>query len=61
MPIIKNPFRKQDENAQPAKNQLKTTGIDIKQPTEYKLSEISNTGEYLPVCPDGSVVACHAD
>lgn len=50
MPIIKNPFKKQDENAPPAKTPVPSAGIDIKQSTEYKLSEISNTGEYLPVC-----------
>lgn len=55
MPIIKNPFKKQDENVPPAKQQIRAEGIDIKQPTEYKLSEISNTGEYLPVRSSGCV------
>jgi hypothetical protein len=50
MPIMRNPFRKQDENARPAMagtekvNGNATQPIDIKekeqQPTEYKLSGI---------------------
>ncbi|KAK0940806.1 hypothetical protein LTR29_007687 [Friedmanniomyces endolithicus] len=63
MPIIRNPFRKQDENVRPAF----TNGIEQKpsvapgvQPVdvqkekdsaEYKLSEINDSGVYLPPSP----------
>lgn len=42
MPIIRNPFRKQDENARPVtaieRPNAPTQKLDIKQSTEYKLS-----------------------
>jgi len=43
MPIIRNPFRKQDENVRPLAVDEKagattTKPIGIKEPTEYKLS-----------------------
>lgn len=44
MPIIRNPFRKQDENARPnvqvngSEKDHSAKPIDIKEPTEYKLS-----------------------
>lgn len=36
--MIRNPFRKQDENARPLNEKAGPGTIDIKQPTEYKLS-----------------------
>jgi len=58
MPIIRNPFRKQDENVRPSttdgSEKVRTTGakpIGIKEPTEYKLSEINDSGVYLPPSP----------
>ncbi|KAK4547486.1 hypothetical protein LTR36_001143 [Oleoguttula mirabilis] len=65
MPIIRNPFRKQDENVRPAAtlNGIEHKGngngtppvkpIDIKEkePAEYKLSEINDSGVYLPPSP----------
>ncbi|TKA65100.1 hypothetical protein B0A55_10037 [Friedmanniomyces simplex] len=63
MPIIRNPFRKQDENVRPAV----TNGIEQKpsvapgvlpvdiqkekDSAEYKLSEINDSGVYLPPSP----------
>ncbi|KAK0254773.1 hypothetical protein LTR91_026333 [Friedmanniomyces endolithicus] len=63
MPIIRNPFRKQDENVRPGL----TNGIEQKPSTtpgvqpvdiqkekdsaEYKLSEINDSGVYLPPSP----------
>lgn len=44
MPIIRNPFRKQDENVRPTvvtdveKPNGTAKPVDIKEPTEYKLS-----------------------
>lgn len=44
MPIIRNPFRKQDENQRPGSQTPVpaevngTKPIEIKEPTEYKLS-----------------------
>ena len=47
MPIIRNPFRKQDENVRPATPGQKINGTPVvkpinipaeKEPTEYKLS-----------------------
>ncbi|KAK3691124.1 hypothetical protein LTR37_018877 [Vermiconidia calcicola] len=60
MPIIRNPFRKQDENARPA-----TSGVDKaangtpaqpisikeKDQVEYKLSEINDSGVFVPPSP----------
>lgn len=62
MPIIRNPFRKQDENARPTSGVVETTNnnnrsppksIDLgeKQSTEYKLSEINDSGVCLPPSP----------
>ncbi|KAI6924837.1 hypothetical protein KC355_g16880, partial [Hortaea werneckii] len=62
MPIMRNPFRKQDENVKPATNDQRLQGtatapkeIDIsakeKEPVEYKLSEINDSGVYLPPSP----------
>ncbi|KAJ9647728.1 hypothetical protein H2199_001502 [Coniosporium tulheliwenetii] len=66
MPIIRNPFRKsgvepQGENRPPLQGgadrgfqQTKVVGakpVDIKEPTEYKLSEINDSGVYLPPSP----------
>ncbi|KAI6817829.1 hypothetical protein KC342_g14805, partial [Hortaea werneckii] len=59
---MRNPFRKQDENVKPATNDQRpqdttTTPkeIDIsakeKEPVEYKLSEINDSGVYLPPSP----------
>ncbi|KAK3068210.1 hypothetical protein LTR53_014411 [Teratosphaeriaceae sp. CCFEE 6253] len=60
MPIIRNPFRKQDENVRPS---IVTNGVDLKtdskpvdipkekDSTEYKLSEINDSGVYLPPSP----------
>ncbi|KAK5717775.1 hypothetical protein LTR15_008614 [Elasticomyces elasticus] len=67
MPIIRNPFRKQDENVRPSI----TTGVEQKpsdvtaikpvdvatgkekDSAEYKLSEINDSGVYLPPSPTG--------
>lgn len=41
MPIIRNPFRKQDENLKPIAIEKPIDGskpLDVKEPTEYKLS-----------------------
>jgi len=41
MPIIRNPFRKQDENIKPITIEKQIDGskpLDVKEPTEYKLS-----------------------
>ncbi len=55
MPIMRNPFRKQDENLRPATSGLDkfangspTKAIDIKErePAEYKLSGKSSTSKY---------------
>lgn len=57
MPIIRNPFRKQDENQRPGSQTPVpaevngTKPIEIKEPTEYKLSEINDSGVYLPPSP----------
>ncbi|KXL51632.1 hypothetical protein M433DRAFT_361280 [Acidomyces richmondensis BFW] len=59
MPIMRNPFRRQDENARPItthpdqKPPAVAQPIDIreKEPTEYKLSEINDSGVYLPPSP----------
>ncbi|KAF2151231.1 hypothetical protein K461DRAFT_280023 [Myriangium duriaei CBS 260.36] len=54
MPIIRNPFRRQDEAARPTDEKTaRPQHIDIntKQPTEYKLSEIDDSGAYLPPSP----------
>jgi len=59
MPIIRNPFRRNDEAAGRANGNEKNSGatvapprhIDIKEPTEYKLSEINDSGVYLPPSP----------
>ncbi|KAL1306908.1 hypothetical protein AAFC00_005551 [Neodothiora populina] len=58
MPIIRNPFRRNDETLRISGNE-KTSGapeapprhIDIKEQTEYKLSEINDSGVYLPPSP----------
>lgn len=55
MPIIRNPFRRNDENVR-INGTEKTTvtapkAIDIKEPPEYKLSEINDSGVYLPPSP----------
>ncbi|KAK5164858.1 uncharacterized protein LTR77_009522 [Saxophila tyrrhenica] len=60
--IMRNPFRKQDENARPTTggaerpvNGAATKPVDIKekegQPTEYKLSEINDSGVFVPPSP----------
>lgn len=41
MPMIRNPFRKQDENARPLNEKAGAPVIDTKAPTEYKLSGMS--------------------
>ncbi|WPG99565.1 Hypothetical protein R9X50_00238200 [Acrodontium crateriforme] len=59
MPIIRNPFRKQDENIRPttAASQLsdgaasKPVSIAEKEPVEYQLSEINDSGVYLSTSP----------
>ncbi|KAJ9627900.1 hypothetical protein H2203_003119 [Taxawa tesnikishii (nom. ined.)] len=57
MPIIRNPFRKQDENARPnvqvngSEKDHSAKPIDIKEPTEYKLSEINDSGVFMPPSP----------
>jgi len=58
MPIIRNPFRKQDENARPVTVEQKVNGttttpkaVDIKgekQPAEYKLSGRAQPHCYPP-------------
>lgn len=57
MAIIKNPFRKQDENVRPQVTQVnsdkkeangvKQIDIDNKQPTEYKLSGMARIGQLI--------------
>ncbi|GAM82097.1 hypothetical protein ANO11243_000760 [Dothideomycetidae sp. 11243] len=52
MPIMRNPFRRQDENVRPLEEKAaRPQQIDIKGPTEYKLSEIDDSGVYLPPSP----------
>lgn len=63
MPIMRNPFRKNDENARPllslpvAEKPPSSSGTVIypystdKGPVEYQLSEISRSGVYLPPSP----------
>jgi len=62
MPIMRNPFRKQDENARPTSGVVEKTSnnaaappksIDLaeKQAAEYKLSEINDSGICLPPSP----------
>ncbi|KAF4549584.1 Hypothetical protein D9617_21g098050 [Elsinoe fawcettii] len=52
MPMIRNPFRKQEENARPLNEKADARMvIDTKAPTEYKLSEINDSGVYLPPSP----------
>ncbi|CZT24723.1 uncharacterized protein RCC_10451 [Ramularia collo-cygni] len=59
MPIIRNPFRKQDENVRPTtaheesveKNGSKPNETNGRDPVEYKLSEINDSGVYLPPSP----------
>lgn len=62
MPIIRNPFRKQDENARPGiptfsssdKNSNNVPKIDVsgsEKQAEYKLSEINDSGVCLPPSP----------
>jgi len=62
MPIMRNPFRKQDENARPTSGIFEKTSnntaappksIDLaeKQAAEYKLSEINDSGICLPPSP----------
>ncbi|PSK40318.1 hypothetical protein B9Z65_21 [Elsinoe australis] len=51
MPMIRNPFRKQDENARPLNEKAGAPVIDTKAPTEYKLSEINDSGDFLPPSP----------
>jgi len=62
---IRNPFRRapggvepQDENQRPGADRgfqqtpvAGTKPVDIKEPTEYKLSEINDSGVYLPPSP----------
>ncbi|THX01194.1 hypothetical protein D6D13_09090 [Aureobasidium pullulans] len=57
MPIIRNPFRRTEDAAravepqpEPRRNVSAPRSIDIKEPAEYKLSEINDSGVYLPVC-----------
>ncbi|KAF1356807.1 hypothetical protein BDV97DRAFT_342721 [Delphinella strobiligena] len=59
MPIIRNPFSRRNDEAIRAAGSEKSNGapvappghIDIKEPTEYKLSEINDSGVYLPPSP----------
>lgn len=58
MPIIRNPFRNKDENVRPNSGVVERTNappksIDLtdKQNTEYKLSEINDSGVCLPPSP----------
>ncbi|CAK4032837.1 Hypothetical predicted protein [Lecanosticta acicola] len=63
MPIIRNPFRKNDENARPSlavdgaekppgsSNGASQVDLSEKRPVEYKLSEINDSGVYLPPSP----------
>ncbi|KAK3720421.1 hypothetical protein LTR37_003833 [Vermiconidia calcicola] len=60
MPIIRNPFRKQDENARPATSGLdkaangtpaQPISIKEKDQVEYKLSEINDSGVFVPPSP----------
>ncbi|PNS19819.1 hypothetical protein CAC42_7786 [Sphaceloma murrayae] len=51
MPMIRNPFRKQDEIAPPLNEKPDARMINTKQPTEYKLSEIGDNGNFLPPSP----------
>ncbi|THX67032.1 hypothetical protein D6D05_10008 [Aureobasidium pullulans] len=58
MPIIRNPFRRTEDAAravepqpEPRRNVSTPRSIDIKEPAEYKLSEINDSGVYLPPSP----------
>ncbi|KAI5250540.1 hypothetical protein AUEXF2481DRAFT_43665 [Aureobasidium subglaciale EXF-2481] len=57
MPIIRNPFRRTEETARPVEPQPESRkvsaprSIEIKEPAEYKLSEINDSGVYLPPSP----------
>ncbi|KEQ79756.1 hypothetical protein M438DRAFT_349468 [Aureobasidium pullulans EXF-150] len=58
MPIIRNPFRRTEDAAravepqpEPRRNVSAPRSIDIKEPAEYKLSEINDSGVYLPPSP----------
>ncbi|KAL9092265.1 MAG: hypothetical protein Q9165_004439 [Trypethelium subeluteriae] len=62
MPIIRNPFSRKSANGDAPATQQRhevdyfdkkepPSALDIKQPTEYKLSEISGDGVYLPPSP----------
>ncbi|EME49929.1 hypothetical protein DOTSEDRAFT_68673 [Dothistroma septosporum NZE10] len=65
MPIIRNPFKKNDENVRPpptvngaehpptssSSNSTKQFNVNDKEPIEYKLSEINDSGVYLPPSP----------
>ncbi|GAB7348544.1 hypothetical protein MBLNU459_g6937t1 [Dothideomycetes sp. NU459] len=54
MPIIRNPFRRNDEAARvdsEKTNDAAPKSIEIREPTEYKLSEINDSGVYLPPSP----------
>ncbi|KAI4786774.1 hypothetical protein E4T44_13794 [Aureobasidium sp. EXF-8845] len=59
MPIIRNPFRRTEEVARPVEPQPQADRrnvsaprpIDTRDATEYKLSEINDSGVYLPPSP----------
>ncbi|KAG9692259.1 hypothetical protein KCU76_g6832, partial [Aureobasidium melanogenum] len=57
MPIIRNPFRRTEEAARAVepqsdrRNVSAPHSIEIKEPAEYKLSEINDSGVYLPPSP----------
>ncbi|KAH0365257.1 hypothetical protein KCU65_g6244, partial [Aureobasidium melanogenum] len=57
MPIIRNPFRRTEDAQRAAepqsdrRNGSAPRSIEIKEPAEYKLSEINDSGVYLPPSP----------
>ncbi|KAI5369938.1 hypothetical protein Slin15195_G008160 [Septoria linicola] len=62
MAIIKNPFRKQDENARPPPTPLagekptssgssRPSDLESRETVEYKLSEINDSGVFIPPSP----------
>ncbi|KAG9547623.1 hypothetical protein KCU86_g6178, partial [Aureobasidium melanogenum] len=57
MPIIRNPFRRTEDAARAVepqsdrRNVSAPRSIEIKEPAEYKLSEINDSGVYLPPSP----------
>jgi len=62
MPFVRNPFKKNDENVRPplavqpsdrspSRDGAKSEDLDDKRPVEYQLSEINDSGVYLPPSP----------